>query len=322
MANIKIPEKSTTYLIKKSAMVAICINNVFIGIPYDINEENLKLLLSDFIKNVDGENSEIILNKIVIFFNELGLKHYKIKKIDDIVDIVARTSQDLIDIADKLENQDHRTVLQLLSRNISSFCSAQLLFNYGFYIEFVTVLRMIYEQCSYAFKWIYFNKKPRKGPQASHSCEFINTIPSATNELWGKLSQTAHIDTLKERKLPVSDQYLVNNNSLVISSLEMCEENYDLFSAVFSVFIETIYDISKRIYLNGRNIVVIESDVLKKDMFFDDKKTDDSTLEIISRFPNLFEYMYAVLPEELQKAAIEKFGSKEIFFEFLKNNNR
>lgn len=100
---------------------------------------------------------------------------------------------------------------------MSALGTAQLLFNYAYYIEFITILRMIFEQCGYVVSWVKNNKKTSKGPQSIHVSEFKSVVPSATNHLHSELCETAHLHIFKDKKIKTVSNKFEIGDSLVLA---------------------------------------------------------------------------------------------------------
>lgn len=239
---------------QKTKVIPANLGDLIIGIPFDIGVEKFDRIFKPYLVELGLNKKGDLDSKIYPFLEEISKKDSKYYLISQMIESFSDVSQDLVDKASNTTG-DEKTILHILARNASALGAAQLLFNYAYYIEFITVLRMIFEQCGYVVSWVKKNKKPSKGPQSIQISEFQKEIPSATTKLYGELCETAHLNIYKPNKIATVSNEFERGDSLVLASKQKTLENYHIFHEVFNVLVETTSYIVNRKYSDDGNLM-------------------------------------------------------------------
>ncbi|MDD2492955.1 MAG: hypothetical protein PHY83_03340 [Bacilli bacterium] len=150
-----------------------------------------------------------------------------------------------LSIQEYKEKELEKIILQCLSRCYASLSSAQLLFNFKYYIEYVSILRIIYEQCAYVIN-LADNGIINKGIGPQKCIQKIKILDingeKKYHEFYGVLSECAHLYIFKEKgKLDISkiDDVFVEDDKIAIKSTRKTINNYSVFKKVYDIFVDT-----------------------------------------------------------------------------------
>lgn len=304
----------------KTKLIPMLLNGgIFIAVPFDIPKNKLEEIIKPYL--IGHENEETLKKEIFKMYDSLNDETSEYYLVNQMVVTIADISQDLVNKASLITDEDKKTMCMILARTISSFGSAQLLFNFSYFIEFITVLRMVYEQCGYVATWADKGSQPKKGPQSIQASKFQQLVPSANITLYSELSETAHLDIHKNRKLPgVKNEYEVGD-SLILASHTKTKENYHIFEDVFSVLVDTLdYFINK--YFNDDADLLKNLEIVKINKFcitsFSKKGRIDND-ELFKAFPSAKVDAFDGFSEESKKRILEQYGTVDNFWESIKN---
>lgn len=312
---------STTKI--KTKLIPLLMNGgLFIAVPFDIPKDKLVETIDPYLKG--HQNEEAIKKEIFKIREDLNKETSEYYLINQMVSTIVDISQDLVNKASFVADKDVKTMCMILARTVSSFSSAQLLFNFSYYIEFITILRMVYEQCGYVVSWADKGEQPKKGPQSIQTSKFQQFVPSANTTLYGELAETAHLDIHKARKHPGVKNEYEDGNALVLASHTKTKENYHIFEEVFLVLVDTLDYFINKFFSDDLDLLKY-LEVVKLNRFcitsISQKGYIDDA-EILKEFPNIKEDAFNGLDQESQKLMLEKFGSVDNFWEVLKNSHR
>ena len=227
--------------------VPVKINGITIGLPFCMYKNQYELItnsLNTFDWETDVEDERVYVDDKRTQETEL---------VNTIVEGMKEPSLILSNLANKKYKDKilEKRILQCLSRCYASFCSAQLLFNFKYYIEYVAILRIVYEQCAYVLA-IYDKRNDEKLntylQKGGQSCvTFLNTIDKDKEKkyekFYGVLSECSHLCIFKENgkideKL-VDDCFTSNDKMVVIRSTQKTINNYSIFKKVYDIFVDT-----------------------------------------------------------------------------------
>lgn len=303
----------------KTKIIPVLLNEgLLLGVPFDLSKEKLELLISSFSEDFQNEVESKNFFKTFENINNQTSEYFLVNQM---VETVADISQDLVDKASLLKNEDLKIMSSILARSISSFGAAQLLFNFSYYIEFIAILRMVFEQCGYVVLWADKGAKPKKGPQSVNVSKFNQIIPSATSSLYGELCETAHLDIYKTHKLATVENDYKQGDALVIASKDRTIENYHIYENVFVVLIDTLDYFIAKFFSDDSNLLEnLETTKLNKACILSlSQKGYVDQKEIVEKFPNALKRAVYDFDKNTQDVLIKKYGSLEKFATFLED---
>lgn len=302
----------------KTKIIPMLLNGkLLLGVPFDISKDKLELLISPLLKG--SQNESRLKECIFKNFDDVNNETSKYFLVNKMVETVADISQDLVDKASSLEDENLKIMSSILARSISSFGSAQLLFNFSYYIEFIAILRMVFEQCGYVVLWSNKRAKPKKGPQSVNISQFNQIIPSATRSLHGELCETAHLDIYKDRKLTTVENEYKQGDALVIASRDKTIENYHIYEDVFVVLVDTLdYFITKFFSDDSNLLTCLEVVKLNKTCILSlSQKGYVDQKEIMEKFPDALKKAVYGFDEKTQENLVKQYGSLDAFATYL-----
>lgn len=304
---------------EKTKIIPINYGDMIIGIPFDITKEKFEGIFIHHLIDLGLDKNGDLRSKIYPFLDELTKRDGKFYLVNQMVQTFSDISQDLVNKASLISGEG-KTILHILARNVSALGAAQLLFNYAYYIEFITILRMIFEQCGYVVSWVKNGKKPSKGPHSIQISEFSQKVPSATKKLYGELCETAHLHIYKDNKIKTVSNEFENEDALILASKQKTLKNYPIFLNIFCVLAETTsYVISKEysddeILTKYTEVLLLNKECIK--MVSETGHIHHK--KILELFPNALEDAVKGFDENTKKEIIDKFGSLEKFIKAMK----
>lgn len=306
---------------QKTKIIPIDYGDMIIGIPFDISKEKFEKIFISHLIDLGLDKNGDLKSKIYPILDEISKQDGEYYLVNQMVESFSDISQDLVNKA-SLVSGDEKTILHILARNISALSAAQLLFNYAYYIEFITILRMIFEQCGYVVSWVKHGKKPSKGPQSIQISEFNSLVPNATKQLYGELCETAHLHIYKSNKITSVYNEFENGDALVLNSKQKTLKNFPIFLNTFCVLVESIFYVIKKNYHADVTLnKYLEALLLNKEcikMVFKTGRIDDK--KILELFPHILEEAVYGFDLDTQKEIIKKFGSLEEFIRVRKES--
>ncbi len=306
---------------QKTKIIPVNLGDMIVGIPFDIGDEKFNEIFKPHLIKLGLDKNKDLDAKIGSLLNGFSKSDNKHYLVSQMVEAFSDISQDLVDKASSVTEED-KTILHILARNVSALGASQLLFNYAYFIEFVTILRMIFEQCGYVVSWVKKNKKPKKGPQSIQISEFNKEIPSATPRLYGELCETAHLNIYKEKKIPtVSNEYEIGD-SLILASQQRTFENYSVFLQTFNVLVETVFYVVSSKFRDDKELnKYVEVLCLNKECI--NMLSENGTINekrILELFPNAIDDAVKGFDKTTQQNITEKYGSVDAFARGLKEH--
>lgn len=307
---------------EKNKMIPIALVDGVYGIPFDLDDiaiENLIRTTIDKISDKQKPNNEYI-EKTIKKFQSLKQQDNKYSLVNQMVSSINDISGDLVNKSSTETIADSKTILHILAKCMSAIGAAQLLFNFSYYIEFITILRMIYEQCAYVCQWTKQGKKP-KGPQSVNVSLFKSIIPNVSTKLHDELCETAHLNIYKGKKCKsVSNEYN-DNDALIISSEKKTMDNYHIFEDVYIVLVDTIEYVIKEKYPTDQdlNTCILNLLITKECILMLSKAGKVDLDEINKKFPDALNRALRGFDYDTQDSLTKKYGSLDNAAEAIKN---
>ena len=235
---------------KEQNFIPVEINGITIALPYVMNESEyswLKQALNNCNKSSD-DNRVYVYSEGTKLHQEHDMVNYIVNGLKEPSRILSNLS-----VNDYKDKNVEKIILQALSRCYASFSSAQLLFNFKYYIEYVSVLRMVYEQCAYV---ITICDDPSKAKTQAQKCVGVfNKIDKNDSKgykrFYSVLSECAHLNIFKDDKVDeskVSDLFNSDEKMVVLRSTQKTINNFSIFKKVFNIYVDTC-DYVKKIFI-------------------------------------------------------------------------
>ena len=129
--------------------------------------------------------------------------------------------------------------------------------------------------------------------------------------LYAELSETAHLNIHKTRKLPIVKNEYEAGDSLILASHLKAKENYHIFEDVFLLLVDTLDYFINKFFSNDLDLLKY-LEVVKVNRFcitsiLKNIYIDDAA--IVKEYPNIKEDAFDGLTEESKKMVLEKFGT-------------
>lgn len=307
---------------EKNKMIPISLGDGVFGFPFDMNDNAIDSLIRTTISKIPTQNrpNEEYVEKTIKKFQSLKRQDNKYSLVNQMVSSIDDMSQILVNKASNETDEDNKTILHILAKCSSAIGAAQLLFNFSYYIEFITILRMIFEQCGYVCQWTNQNKQPKKGPQSIQISLFKSIVPSVSSKVYDELCETAHLYIYKNKKCQTVNNEYSDKDALIISSEQKTMDNFHIFEDVYKILVESINYVITEKYPSDQDLNdYLLSLLITKEciiMLSHDGRVNFD--EINKKFPDALNKALRGFDLKTQQCYIDKYGSLDAAADALK----
>lgn len=236
----------------------VTINGVTVALPVLMKESEF-LAIKEALENYIAPNEE----ESRVYTDPQRSDEFKL------VDGIVEGSKNASFCFDKFSREKYKEddlkkmILQCLSRCYASLSSAGLLFNFKYYIEYVSVLRIIYEQCAFVLN-LCTNGSAGKSKSAQSCITYMDKLDTDQSKkykaFYGVLSECAHLSIFKTHgKLDISevDDVFTEDDKVAIKSTTKTINNYSIFKKTYDIYVDTCKYIQEKMFTSDNDLKII-----------------------------------------------------------------